>query len=71
MLHCSEQALREPDFCKSEVSTSTEACFAFWHSVIERVMGGCNLDGAGIPCGNFDFHFTDRTFPQSPGRLGL
>ena len=41
-----------------------------WHSVIERVMdgGGCNIDGAGIlPCGNFNFHFSDRTFPQVGG----
>jgi len=29
MLHCSEQALREPDFCKPEVSTSIEADYAF------------------------------------------
>src|SRR5437588_1837098 len=38
-----------------------------WHSIIERVMGGCNIDGAGIPCGNFDFHFKDFTFPQPGG----
>ena len=41
-----------------------------WHSVIERVMdgSGCNIDGAGIlPCGNFNFHFSDRTFPQVGG----
>ena len=38
-----------------------------WHSIIERVMGACNLDGAGIPCGNFNFHFSDRTFPQPSG----
>lgn len=41
-----------------------------WHTVIERVMdgSGCNIDGADVlPCGNFNFHYSDRTFPQVGG----
>lgn len=40
-----------------------------WHSVIERVMGGCNIDGAAIPCGNYTSPYTDRTFPQPTGLI--
>ena len=40
-----------------------------WHSVIERASGACNIDGAGIPCGNYHppYPFTQRTFPVPPG----
>ena len=40
-----------------------------WHSVIERATGACNIDGAGIPCGNYHppYPFTQRTFPVPPG----
>ncbi len=38
-----------------------------WHSVIERVSGACNIDGAGIPCGKYHSSFTHRTFVVPPG----
>jgi membrane peptidoglycan carboxypeptidase len=38
-----------------------------WHSVIERVSGACNVDGAGIPCGKYHSAFTQRTFVVPPG----
>ena len=40
-----------------------------WHSVIERASGACNIDGAGIPCGNYHppYPFTQQTFTVPPG----
>jgi membrane peptidoglycan carboxypeptidase len=40
-----------------------------WHSVIERASGACNIDGAGIPCGNYHlpYPFTQQTFTEPPG----
>ncbi len=40
-----------------------------WHSVIERASGACNIDGAGIPCGNYHppYPFTQTTFTVPPG----
>ncbi|MBV8695379.1 MAG: transglycosylase domain-containing protein [Ktedonobacteraceae bacterium] len=44
-----------------------------WHSVIERASGRCNYDQTmsndpdGIPCGNFDLHFTQTKFVQPDG----
>jgi len=38
-----------------------------WHSVIERVSGACNVDGAGIPCGKYHSPFTPATFVVPPG----
>ncbi len=38
-----------------------------WHSVIERASGACNIDGAGIPCGNYHSPFTDTAFTVPPG----
>ncbi|MBV9690616.1 MAG: transglycosylase domain-containing protein [Ktedonobacteraceae bacterium] len=46
-----------------------------WHSVIERASGRCNYDQMmsdgpdGIPCGNFDLHFTQTRFVQPDGLL--
>lgn len=44
-----------------------------WHSIIERASGRCNYDETmsndpdGIPCGNFDLHFTQGRFVQPSG----
>jgi len=38
-----------------------------WHSVIERASGACNVDGTGIPCGNYHSPFTQQTFTAPPG----
>jgi membrane peptidoglycan carboxypeptidase len=38
-----------------------------WHSVIERAMGACNMDGAGIPCGSYKSPFHDYFFTAPPG----
>ncbi|MDQ2716849.1 MAG: transglycosylase domain-containing protein, partial [Chloroflexota bacterium] len=38
-----------------------------WHSVIERAMGGCNKDGAGIPCGNYHSPYHDHAFIKPAG----
>jgi membrane peptidoglycan carboxypeptidase len=38
-----------------------------WHSVIERVMGACNMDGAGIPCGSYKSPFHDYFFSVPSG----